>query len=64
MNAILRKGTLYHWYAWGYRTHAGAVDAAHDLIADCEISWCDDPQIEAYKTKDGGRRYGVVLRAA
>ena len=64
MNAILRKGTLYHWYAWGYRTHARAVDAAHGLIADGEVSWCDDPQIEAYKNSAGERRYGVVLRAS
>lgn len=64
MNAILRKGTLYHWYAWGYRTHDRAVDAVHDMIADGECSWCDGPQIETYKNKDGERRYGVVLRAA
>jgi hypothetical protein len=64
MNAILRKGTLYYWYAWGYRTHERAVDAAHNLIADCEISWSEDPQVEAYKTKEGERRFGVLLRAA
>ena len=48
-------------YAWGYKTRIAAIHAADDLIADGEVSECENPEVTSYRTADGATRYKITL---
>jgi hypothetical protein len=50
-------------YAYGYRTREAAELAIIDDISSDFLSWCMNPRVAAYRTKDGRKRYCIVLDA-
>lgn len=48
-------------YAYGYRTREAAELAIIDEIAESCVSRCENPRVVAYRTKDGRKRYSIVL---
>jgi len=50
-------------YAYGYRTHESAELAIIDEIEGDFVSWCQNPRVSAYRTKDGRKLYSILLDA-
>ena len=48
-------------YAYGYRTREAAELAIIDEIEGDFLSWCQNPRVVAYRTKDGRKRYSIIL---
>ena len=50
-------------YAYGYRTHEAAELSIIDEIEGDFLSWCQNPRVAPYRTKDGRKRYCILLDA-
>jgi len=50
-------------YAYGYRTHEAAELAIIDELSEACVSRCENPRVVAYRTKDGRKRYCILLDA-
>jgi hypothetical protein len=50
-------------YAYGYRTREAAELAIIDELSEARVSRCENPRVVAYRTKDGRKRYSIVLEA-
>lgn len=48
-------------YATGYTSREAADEAITDLLAECEVSPCERPAVDTYRTNDGRRRYKITL---
>lgn len=48
-------------YAYGYRTRERAENVIIDDISECLLSWCENPRAAAYRTKDGRKRYRILI---
>lgn len=48
-------------YAYGYRTRERAEDVIIDDISEGQLSWCQNPRVVAYRTKDGRKLYSIIL---
>lgn len=62
---MTRKDTRPRFtYAYGYRTRDDAWEAVLDMAARDEVRLSEDPDIAAYRTNDGKRRYSITLPMA
>jgi len=48
-------------YAYGYRTRERAEEVIIDDISEGQLSWCQNPRVAAYRTKDGRKLYSIIL---
>jgi len=48
-------------YAYGYRTRERAEEVIIDDISEGQLSWCQNPRVAPYRTKDGRKRYSIIL---
>lgn len=48
-----------YWYAYGYKTEAAAEIALERAYSAGDVLPGERPRIEAYRTRDGARRYGI-----
>ena len=48
-------------YAYGYRTREAAELAIINEIEGDFLSWCQNPRVVAYRTKDGRKLYSIIL---
>lgn len=48
-----------YWYAYGYKTEAAAEIALEIAYNAGDVLPGERPRIEAYRTRDGARRYGI-----
>jgi len=52
---------IAYTYAYGYRTREAAEFAIINDIEGDLISWCENPRVAMYRTKDGRKRYSIIL---
>ena len=50
-------------YAYGYRTHEAAELAIIEELSESCVSRCESPRVVAYRTKEGRKRFCIVLEA-
>lgn len=48
-------------YAYGYRTREAAELAIIDEISGDFVSWSENPRVAPYRTKDGRKRYRILI---
>ena len=48
-------------YAYGFRTREAAELAIIDEISESRVSRCENPRVVSYRTKDGRKRYSIIL---
>lgn len=50
-----------YWYAFGYTSRAKAEIALEIAYSTGDVLPGERPRVEAYKTKDGAKAYGIRL---
>ena len=48
-------------YAYGYRTRERAENVIIDDISECLLSPCERPRVAPCRTKDGRKRYRILI---
>lgn len=50
-----------YWYSYGHKTRAAAEIALEIAYSTGDVLPGENPRVEAYKTKDGAKAYGIRL---
>ena len=53
-----------YWYSYGHKTRAAAEIALEIAWNSGDVLPGENPRVEAYRTKDGAKRYGVRVSQA
>jgi hypothetical protein len=48
-----------YWFAYGYKTRESAEMVLATAYSAGDVMPGENPRVEAYRTKDGAKRYGV-----
>jgi hypothetical protein len=48
-----------YWFAYGYKTRESAEMVLAAAYSAGDVMPGENPRVEAYRTKDGAKRYGV-----
>ena len=57
----MKAPTIARTYAYGYRTRERAEEVIIDDISESLLSPCENPRVAAYRTKDGRKRYRILV---